>query len=73
MDDTTIVDGDFAIIEHQRQPVLKALFKGTPTSLPSINTRRTRNRAYFLPLSGRDPAKMMAQNGKDALALTVSK
>jgi hypothetical protein len=50
MDDNTIVDGDFAIIENQSQLVVKALFKETPTSLPSINTRPIKNRVLFLPL-----------------------
>ena len=73
-DDNAIVDGDFAVIEDELQPILKSLLKRN-IAIVAIHQHMTHEqpRIMFFHYWGRGPAKSLAAAVKDALALTAAK
>jgi hypothetical protein len=73
-DDAAVVDGDFAVIEDELQPVLKSLVKNK-IDVVAIHQHMTHEepRIMFFHYWGRGPAKSLAENVKVALALTAAK
>jgi len=70
-DDTAVVDGDFAVIESELQPVLKSL-TASGVNVVSIHHHMSGEtpRVLFLHYWGRGSAATLAGNLKAALALT---
>lgn len=69
--DNAIVDGDFAVLENELQPVLKALRKGD-INIVAIHQHMTMEspRMIFLHYWGKGNAKNLAKTVKNALSLT---
>jgi hypothetical protein len=68
-DDTAVVDGDFAMLESELQPVLKAL-RGAGINIVAIHQHMTMEapRVMFLHYWGVGPARALATGLKTALA-----
>lgn len=69
--ENAIVDGDFAVLENELQPVLKALRKGG-INIVAIHQHMTMEspRMVFLHYWGRENSENLAKTVKDALSLT---
>lgn len=69
--ENAIVDGDFAVLENELQPVLKALRKGG-INIVAIHQHMTMEspRMIFLHYWGKGNAENLAKTVKDALSLT---
>ncbi len=69
--ENAIVDGDFAVLENELQPVLKALRKGN-INIVAIHQHMTMEspRILFLHYWGKGNAENLAKTIKDALSLT---
>lgn len=69
--ENAIVDGDFAVLENELQPVLKALKKGG-INIVAIHQHMTMEspRMIFLHYWGKGNAENLAKTVKDALSLT---
>jgi hypothetical protein len=70
-DDDAVVDGDFAVLEDELQPVLKSL-RGSGIHVVAIHHHMVGEepRVLFLHYWGRGPAATLAESVKKALALT---
>jgi hypothetical protein len=70
-DDNAVVDGDFAILESELQPVLKSL-RGAGINIVAIHQHMTdeQPRMMFLHYWGQGKAQQLAQAVKSALDLT---
>lgn len=70
-DENAIVDGDFAVLENELQPVLKALRKGG-INIVAIHQHMAMEspRMIFLHYWGKGNAENLAKSVKDALNLT---
>ena len=68
-DDTAVVDGDFAMLESELQPVLKAL-RGSGINIVAIHQHMTMEapRVMFLHYWGVGPTRALATGLKAALA-----
>jgi hypothetical protein len=68
-DDTAVVDGDFAMLESELQPVLKAL-RGAGINIVAIHQHMTMEspRVVFLHYWGVGPTRALATGLKAALA-----
>jgi hypothetical protein len=73
-DDNAVVDGDFAVLESELQPVLKSL-RHDGVSIVAIHSHMTDEnpRILFLHYWGRGKAEDLAKALKSAVALTASK
>lgn len=69
--ENTIVDGDFAVLENELQPVLKALRKGD-INIVAVHQHMTMEspRMIFLHYWGKGNHEDLAKTVKDALSLT---
>jgi Domain of Unknown Function (DUF1259) len=69
-DDTAVVDGDFAMLEAELQPVLKAL-RGASINIVAIHQHMTMEspRVVFLHYWGVGPTRVLATGLKAALAM----
>ena len=69
-DDTAVVDGDFAMLESELQPVLKAL-RGASINIVAIHQHMTMEspRVVFLHYWGVGPTRVLATGLKAALAM----
>jgi hypothetical protein len=67
-DDAAFVDGDFAMLESELQPVLKALRKAG-INIVAIHNHMTHEEPQyvFLHYWGKDPAAVLAEGLKSAL------
>lgn len=72
--DNAVVDGDFAVLENELQPVLKALRKGG-INIVAIHHHMTMEspKMIFLHYWGKGNAEELAKTIKDALNITNSK
>jgi hypothetical protein len=70
-DDNAIVDGDFAVLGDELQPVLKSLRKSN-VNIVAIHHHMANEepRIIFLHYWGRGPSRQLAEAVKAALALT---
>jgi hypothetical protein len=68
-DDEAVVDGDYAMLESELQPVLKAL-RGAGINVVAIHNHMTEEepRIVFLHYWGVGPTRVLAQGLKAALA-----
>ena len=73
-DDQAVVDGDFAVLEGELQPVLKSL-RGAGINVVATHNHMTREepRLIFLHYWGQDKTQDLTRAGRTAVGLTSTK